>query len=177
MSVNHAVVLLAAVALSPSAPALAAPPVAACPNDRGLVSVVDVATEFARRSVEIVTLAATADDAALGKLVSPTADFMLWEGDSGWGPRGGLHGREDLHGVVAARAFADYLAAARFEFAVSSPGPISTSPCGWQSVTVTFANAAGTRSYVVQFDYLAGRLVKAEGTLATLTRGTIGIAR
>ena len=174
---NTMIASLAAAACALSAPAAAAS-IATCPNDRGLMSVDDVQTELARHSVDIVTHALDADDAALDRLVAPTADFILWHGDSGWGPRGTPgNPREDLLGVAAARAFARHLAASSFEFAVSWAGPISTDPCGRQSVKVTFADATGTRAYIVRFDYLAGRLVKAEGELATMTRGSIGIAR
>ena len=173
---NHAVVLLAAVALSSSAPAFAAP-IATCPNDHGMVSVVDVETAFARRSVEIVTLAGKADDAALSSLVSPKADFALWSGDVSWAPRGGQSGREDLVGIPAARAFARQLAATRFEFAVDAPSMIAVNPCDKQSVTVTFAHGVGDRAFIVRFDYLAGRLIRADGREVALTRGTIEVAR
>ena len=167
------ITLLATAACAWSAPAAAAPLIAPCPNDRGMVSVVDVQTEFARRSVEIVTLAAKGDEVALDKLVSPTAEFTLWEGDVGWAPREALHGRGNLSGVRAARAFAGHLGAASFEFMVSSTGPIGTDPCGKQSAEVTFVEASGGRGYTVRFDYFGGRLVRAEGHVVSVTRGTV----
>jgi len=175
--VNNMIVLLAATVCVSSAPAFAAEPIAACPSDRGMVSMDDVQAAYAQRSVEIVTLAGKADEVALSRLVSPQAAFSLWRGDNGWGPRGGRNGREDLVGIPAVRAFALQLAATRFEFAVVSPSMIAVNPCDERSVTVTFADERRNRAFVVQFDYRAGQLVKADGSEVALTRGTIEVAR
>lgn len=170
---NAIILLAAAMACTFPAPVFARPVIGACPNDRGMVSVDDVQAAFARRSVEIVRLAGKADEAALEKLVSPLAEFTLWEGDTVWGPVTAPRSREAARGVYAAIEFSVYLAANSYEFAVSSTGPIGTDPCGKQSATVIFSNASGDRAFVVRFDYLGGRLVSAEGHLASLTRGTV----
>lgn len=155
-------------------PAAAVPSIGTCPHDGPWVSVVDVQAALAARSVDIVTRAAGIDDAALGRLVAPTATFTIWSGDVGWGPRGTARNpREDLRGPAAARAFADHIAVTSFEFAQPSAGLIATDPCGRQSVVVTFENTADQHAYVIRFDYLGGRLIAAEGSLAMLMRGTL----
>lgn len=154
--------------------ALTAPILAACPRHDGLVPVSDVQSALAARSVEIVRRGLAASDPAPDAMVAPDARFGLWDGDAGWGPRGKPgNPRAELRGVAAARVFAQALGAARFEAAVTSPGPIATDPCGPQSVTVTFEEPDGAEGYLVRFDYRGGRLVAADGRRATLFRGTI----
>ncbi len=171
---KFAIALLAVTAWA--GPVFAASTIADCPNDRGMVSVDDVQNAFAERSVQIVALAAKAEDPTLTRLVAPTFDFLMWEGDNGWSPRDSGT-RQSLHGIAAMRELARHLKSAKFEFAIVSPGPIASDPCGKQSATVTFSDAAGDRAYIVRFDYLAGRLVNAEGRLARVTRGKVRTAR
>jgi hypothetical protein len=129
------------------------------------MNVSDAVESYAERSVKIIDLAARGDLRALEPLVSPSATFEVWAGDSGTGRERGARGAVE---------FARRLGATGFHFVIPFSGPIARDACKLQVVTIQFHGADGGRAHVAVFKYLKGRLIEANASGGSLFRGKIG---
>jgi hypothetical protein len=129
-----------------------------------MASTEQVQRALAERSVAIVRIAQAGDATRLATLVAPGAEFTLINRDvimpSAEGPAGAVK-------------FAQELQPRGFDFAVAESGPTLAQICGKQDVTVRFANGSDT-AYLVKFGFDRGLLVRATGTLVTVSTAGMG---
>ena len=128
-----------------------------------LASLREVQTAYGRHSVDIFQVALSGNTAELSKSVSPDAEFEVYEGDAGTGPR--------TKGPVAAVEFAKQIAPVSYRFTSGSLAPISTDPCGKQSVELVLQNAQPDRITVAKFTFKDGILIDIGGEQVELIAG------
>ncbi len=109
---------------------------------------------YARRSLEIVSLAEKGRADELQSLIAPEANFGIGSGDVG---------RPFQNGVTGAIELAKDLAAKTYEFGSWSGPPYKRDACGDMAVEVTFIPDDARSSATVKFTYKNGRLMSAEG--------------
>jgi hypothetical protein len=129
----------------------------------GNVDVRDVNDTYAWRSVDIIRASLANDRVRLARMVAPTAEFTIYVGDVGTGPRS--------KGVDAAVGFGKQVSPTRFEFSGSSAGPFVMDPCGKVTAELTLMADRADEATIISFEYDKGVLVSASGRTAEIVRG------
>jgi hypothetical protein len=133
----------------------------------GKHSPIDVDRYYGERAASVIRAGLADDRAALEKLVSREAIFFVWDGDSGWVPRGAT-------GVPAAMLFSKKLAPARYDIRSRLTGPISVSSrhCEW-SVTVLLSGTKLRDGAEITFKFKDDRMIEGTGSFQAVTSGTL----
>ena len=132
-------------------------------NTAARENVQDVNDAYAWRSVNIIRASLADDRGRLARMVSPSAEFTVYVGDVGTGPRS--------KGVDAAVAFGKQVRPRRFEFSGSSAGPFVMNPCGKVIAELTFTAERPDEATIMTFEYFRGILINASGRKAKVVRG------
>ena len=123
----------------------------------------DARAALSYRGVHLVELGLQMDAGKLVKMVSSSAEFQVWDGDTvvdlKKGPRGAME-------------FARWIKATNFTYAAETSGPFRSDLCARQSSLVWFSNIRN-RGYVVRFDFDRGLLVAAIARNARVENGQI----
>jgi hypothetical protein len=122
---------------------------------------------FARRAVEIITLAAageTANEGRLDKLIDPSAAFALGSGDVGL-PLG--------KGVAGAIAMAKRMDADQYRFLGWDYMVGPANGCGKGEIEVEFLDSPQGRVSQVKFSFENGRVVAAQGWQRSYQTGPV----
>ena len=121
---------------------------------------------YARRSVQIMALAAKKDERALASYVTPDADFSLGAGDVG---------RPFGRGVQGAVALAAELKPTTYSFHGFAGIPMQRDPCSAQEVSVEFVSSDGEHSAPITFKYERGLLRSASGWWTPYSSGHVEV--
>jgi hypothetical protein len=124
--------------------------------------VLDVMGAYDARSAEIIQASLDRDFGRLARMVAPTAEFTIFHGDVGNGPR--------IRGPKAAVEFAKQLAATDYAFTTSA-GPLLMDVCGTVIAELTVTGRDKNEATIIRFEFLNGTLIKATGAGVKLTRG------
>jgi hypothetical protein len=122
-------------------------------------------TAFARRAIEIVTLAAAgeaANESRLARLIEPSASFVLGAGDVGL-PLG--------KGISGAVAMAKRMNADQYRFLGWDYMDGPADACSKREIEIEFFDSARTTLSRVKFTFDSGRVVAAEGWLRSYQTG------
>lgn len=115
----------------------------------------EVQSAYGRQAVKILQDALSGNIAELSTSVSPDAEFEVYEGDAGIGPR--------TKGPSAAVDFAKQIAPVTYRFMGGSLAPIATDPCGKQSVEVILEDGQADRITEAKFTFQDGVLTDVGG--------------
>ena len=152
-----------------SATALVASPISAfnCAGNEPVsrAGIVEAYSAYFENSLAIVIAALNGDQSALENLVAPEANFTVFHGDVGIGPRS--------TGPTAAEEFFSDLAPTEFEFREASSGPFAVNPCEHIETEVVLRTNADPEVSVVKFAYDRGILTGVNGYAATVKRGLL----
>ncbi len=159
------------ISLVMGATALAASPVAAynCAGEAAVAyeGIVEAYNAYYRQSLAIVTAALGEDHSTLELMVASDAEFTVFHGDVGIGPR--------ASGPVAATEFFESLAPVEFEYREASPGPLALNPCGHIETELVLRDDTNAEVSVLTFKYDRGILSSVTGYAATVTRGSLHV--
>lgn len=124
-----------------------------------------VGQAYAERTVAIIKAALAGDVAGLDAIVAPGANFVVFRGDVGIGPRSA--------GAGAAVAFMRELAPTHYSVTAGSPGPFATDPCGPMTVDVSFRSAQAGQATIARFSFERGLLTAVNGSSVTVLEGNL----
>jgi hypothetical protein len=124
-----------------------------------------VGQAYAERTVAIIKAALSGDAASLDAIVAPGANFVVFHGDVGIGPRSA--------GADAAIAFVRQLAPTHYSVTAGSAGPFSTDPCGPRKVDVSFRSAKPGEATIARFSFERGLLTAVKGSSVAVLEGNL----
>ena len=128
-------------------------------------NVAKVNDAYMHHSVAIIEAAVRGDVGSLGKQIASNAQFSVFHGDVGVGPR--------TVGVPAALKFFTELAPERFQILTASAGPFSMDPCGTVSSRILLSKGEPNESYLLIFKYENGLLIDVTGSATSIIDGVI----
>lgn len=122
-----------------------------------------IAAAYSQRSVAIVRAALTRNMEALGRMVAPSANFILFRGDVGIGSRRtGADALVELFGGIGPAAF---------QFSTSPAMPSLADPCGETDADVMLIGRQPGEAVLATFKYRAGLLAEVAARHIDVTRG------
>ena len=122
-----------------------------------------IAAAYSQRSVAIVRAALARNMEALGRMVAPTASFILFRGDVGTGSR--------RTGADAAVEFVGGIDPAAYQFSTSPTMPSLADPCGEADADVMLTGRKSGEAVLATFRYRGGLLAGVNARPVDVTRG------
>ena len=165
-AVAHLLQASFALLLAAGGPA-AAPAIRECPGiENGQAEQVSTDLFYARRAIAVVEAALSENEDALGAMLAPGAELIIWRGD--------YSRTRTSPGAAGAMAFARDLEPIGFQLQSVHRGPISrlVSDCRWK-VAILFRTADPKVGVSVTFEFRDGLLASAGGSEVAILEGTI----